>query len=96
MARRRSPLGDAAPAANRPARSHRRAYFGPGHGWMESPLLARIDLRNPAQGPLLIDEFDTTIVVPPGWEARADGSGNLSLRLAEPSKGENRPGDPLP
>ena len=96
VARRRSPLGDAAPAANRPARSHRRAYFGPGHGWMESPLLARIDLRNPRQGPLLIDEFDTTIVVPPGWEARADGSGNLSLRLAEPSKGENRPGDPLP
>ena len=96
MAQRRSLLGDGAPAAGRYARSQRRAYFGPDQGWMECPLLARTDLKSPRQGPLLIDEFDTTIVVPPGWQARADSSGNLSLRLTEPSSGANRSGKVLP
>ncbi len=96
VAQRRSLLGDGAPAAGRSARSHRRAYFGPEQGWMECPLLARTDLKSPRQGPLLIDEFDTTIVVPPGWQARADSSGNLSLRLTEPSSGANRSGKVLP
>jgi len=45
---------------------------------------------------LLIDEFDTTIVVPPGWQARADGSGNLSLRLTEPSGEGDQPGKAMP
>ena len=97
VAQRRSLLGDGEPAAApRAARSSRRAHFGPGQGWMECPLPARTDLRNPRQGPLLIDEFDTTIVVPPGWQARCDGSGNLSLRLADPSGEGRRPGKVLP
>ena len=97
VAQRRSLLGDGTPAgAPRAARSSRRAYFGPDQGWMECPLLARADLENPRQGPLLIDEFDTTIVVPPGWRARTDGAGNLSLRLAEPSSEGNRPGKAMP
>ena len=96
VAQRRSLLGDGAPAAGRSARSQRRAYFGPDQGWMECPLLARTDLKSPRQGPLLIDEFDTTIVVPPDWRARADSSGNLSLRLTEPSSGANRSGKVLP
>ena len=96
VAQRRSLLGDGAPAARRSAHSQRRAYFGPDQGWMECPLLARTDLESPRQGPLLIDEFDTTIVVPPGWQARADGSGNLSLRLTEPSSEENRSEEVLP
>ena len=96
VAQRRSLLGGGAPAAGRSARSHRRAYFGPDQGWMECPLLARTNLKSPRQGPLLIDEFDTTIVVPPGWRARADSAGNLSLRLTEPSSEENLPGKVLP
>ena len=97
VAQRRSLLGDGEPAAApRAARSFRRAYFGPDQGWMECPLPARTELRNPRQGPLLIDEFDTTIVVPPGWQARCDCSGNLSLRLTEPSGEGERPGKDLP
>ena len=97
VAQRRSLLGDGRSAGpGRAAHSCRRAYFGPDRGWMECPLLARADLKSPLQAPLLIDEFDTTIVVPPGWQARADGSGNLSLRLAEPSGEGNRPGKVLP
>jgi N-methylhydantoinase A len=26
----------------------------------------------PEPGPLLVDEYDTTVVVPPGWTARLD------------------------
>ncbi len=97
VAQRRSLLGDGTPAgAARAAHSSRSAYFGPDQGWMECPLLARADLENPCQGPLLIDEFDTTIVVPPGWRARTDGAGNLSLRLTEPSSEGNRPGKAMP
>ena len=97
VAQRRSLLGDGTSAgAGRAAHSIRRAYFGPDLGWMECPLLARTDLKSPRQGPLLIDEFDTTIVVPPGWQARVDGSGNLSLRLTEPSGKGDRPGKAMP
>ena len=31
------------------------------------------------EGPVLVDEYDTTIVVPPGWTARRHGSGALFL-----------------
>jgi len=97
VAQRRSLLGDGTPAgAARAAHSSRSAYFGPDQGWMECPLLARAEMENPRQGPLLIDEFDTTIVVPPGWRARTDGAGNLSLRLTEPSSEGNRPGKAMP
>ena len=98
VAQRRSLLGDRANGAvRRSSHAHRRAYFGPDQGWMDCPLPARTDLmKSPRQGPLLIDEFDTTIVVPPGWQARADDSGNLSLILVEPSTGEDRPGKVLP
>ena len=96
VAQRRSLLGDGANGAGRSSHSHRRAYFGPDQGWMECPLPARTDLKSPLQGPLLIDEFDTTIVVPPGWQARADASGNLSLLMVGPSTGEGRPGKALP
>lgn len=83
VAQNRSLLSDASPDTDKPAHSHRRAYFGPDLGWMKCPLLARTNLKSPRHGPLLIDEFDTTIVVPPGWQAQADSSGNLSLHLGE-------------
>jgi N-methylhydantoinase A len=28
--------------------------------------------ESPVEGPLLIDEYDTTVVVRPGWSARRD------------------------
>jgi hypothetical protein len=50
----------------------------------EGPVTARVcgrdDLREPIAGPLLVDEYDTTVVVPPGWVARLDeASGALVL-----------------
>ena len=48
-------------------------------------LDARIRIRSsigeePERGPLLVDEYDTTVVVPPGWSVRRDaGTGALVL-----------------
>ena len=57
----------------------RLADFGAPRGAVETPVTHRAALRNGAEGPLLIDEYDTTIVIPPDWSARMDGAGNIVL-----------------
>jgi len=57
----------------------RRAYFGAKWGELDSPVVRRADLREGARGPLLVDEYDSTIVVPPGMEARTDEFGNIRM-----------------
>ena len=62
------------PAALRQDGSPRReVYFGPGRDWIDTPVVDRtsLDGRN-VNGPLIIEEYDSTIVVPPGWEASMD------------------------
>ncbi len=53
------------------------ADFGPAHGTLEVPVRGRSTITaDPVAGPLLIDEYDTTVVVPPGWTVALDpGSG---------------------
>jgi N-methylhydantoinase A len=59
----------------------RRAYFGPKFGERESRILSRSDLVGKAlAGPLIVEEFDTTVVVPPGWQAEVEGYGNIVLK----------------
>ena len=59
----------------------RRAYFGPRSGEREARVLRRSDLVGKSlAGPLIVEEFDTTVVVPPGWQAEVDGYGNIVLR----------------
>ncbi len=66
----------------KPRQGSRRAYFGPRHGVMETPVLARGDLASrTTQGPLLIDEYDSTIVIPPGCRATLDDSGNVRIKI---------------
>ena len=56
----------------------RSAFFGPSHGWRLAAVLPRAGLcEEPRQGPLVVDEYDTTIVVPPGWQASRDGWNNV-------------------
>lgn len=64
------------------AAASRRAYFGDEHGWMETPVLSRADLARSRVGPLIVDEYDTTCVVPPGARAERDGAGNIVITLA--------------
>jgi N-methylhydantoinase A len=51
-----------------PAESQRRAWFG-GQAW-DTPVISRQALDRAIAGPLLIDEYDSTTVVPPGVSAR--------------------------
>ncbi len=66
---------DDAPAAA----GHREAEFGPPWGRVSTPLVTREALRDGREGPLLIDEYDSTIVVPPHWTARLETAGHLVL-----------------
>jgi N-methylhydantoinase A len=33
----------------------------------------------PGDGPLIIEEYDATTVVPPGWRAALDAGGNIMI-----------------
>lgn len=57
----------------------RPAYFGPVHGSLETQVLRRADIVGYMAGPLIVEEPDTTVVVPPGWTVRRDEQGNLLL-----------------
>jgi N-methylhydantoinase A len=60
----------------------RQAFFGPAHGVLTTPLRSRFGLTSPQQGPVIIEEPDTTIVVPPNWTVQRDRFGNLVLTRA--------------
>ncbi|HJY84889.1 MAG TPA: hydantoinase/oxoprolinase family protein [Candidatus Binatia bacterium] len=57
--------------------SSRQAYFGPARGTLETPVRRRADITAEQPGPLIVEEPDTTVVVPPGWSVRRDEQGNL-------------------
>ncbi|TQF84170.1 hydantoinase/oxoprolinase family protein [Elioraea sp. Yellowstone] len=57
----------------------RRAYFGPASGWIETPVLRRGDLAQGADGPLIVEEYDATCLVLPGWRARIDEGANIVI-----------------
>ncbi|MDA1100198.1 MAG: hydantoinase/oxoprolinase family protein [Proteobacteria bacterium] len=63
------------------ANSLRQAYFGPAAGWMEAAVLGRADLEAARTGPLIIEEYDATCLVPPGATARRDEFGNIIIEL---------------
>jgi N-methylhydantoinase A len=60
----------------------RRAYFGAETGWLETPVLRRSDLSTPRAGPLIVEEYDATCVIPPGANAELDAGGNILIELA--------------
>lgn len=58
----------------------RSAYFGPQMGDRQARIIPRSGLLSgELAGPLVVEEFDTTVVVPPGWRAALDGYGNIVL-----------------
>ena len=61
----------------------RKAYFGSGHGWLDTPILIdRAELKAARQGPLIIEEYDATAIVPPGATASLDRYGNVLIDLS--------------
>ena len=67
------------------AKTSRRVYFGDGRGWRDTSVLDRESLTGGGDsGPLIIEEYDCTTVVPPGWSAHLDSWNNIVLsRTAE-------------
>ena len=60
----------------------REVYFGPERGWIDTPLIVRGDLDATARpGPSIVEEYDSTVVVPPGWNMHRDECGNIVLRM---------------
>jgi N-methylhydantoinase A len=56
----------------------RRVYFGPEHGYLDTPIQPRTALGEAAwHGPLIIEEYDATTVIPPGCRAMLDAWGNI-------------------
>lgn len=67
-----------------PTARTRAAYFGQSHGWVQVPTVARSALSSsPRRGPLIIDEYDTTIVVPPGNRALLDHDNNVVIQIED-------------
>jgi N-methylhydantoinase A/oxoprolinase/acetone carboxylase beta subunit len=61
----------------------RPAYFAP-HGFVRTAIYdrARLASGERVDGPAIVEQADTTTVIPPGYAAAVDPSGNLRIRRA--------------
>jgi N-methylhydantoinase A len=60
----------------------RKVHFGAAHGTVETPVIGRAALgAAPRRGPLVIEEYEGTSVVPPDCAARLDAAGNIVIAL---------------
>ncbi len=72
------PVATAAGSSVLAAEAVSRRLFFPGcDGPVDTPVIGRGSLQSPRNGPLSIEEPDTTIIVPPGWRASVDSIGNV-------------------
>jgi N-methylhydantoinase A len=64
------------------AEGRRPVYFGEGHGLIETPVIDRAALSpDPRPGPLVIEEYEGTTVVPPGAQTALDPQDNIVVTL---------------
>jgi N-methylhydantoinase A len=76
--------GPNVPERVRPSRAEpappppRKAYFGE---WIETPIARRSDLGKARTGPLIVEEYDATCVIPPDARAELDAGGNIVIEL---------------
>ena len=60
--------------------NNRNAYFGQEHGSILTPVVRRVDLDKEIDGPLLIDEYDSTVVIPPGMRVQRDDQNTIVIK----------------
>lgn len=78
-----STLGEVDRFPGPPGPASRPAYFGEEHGLIETPVIDRTVLSaSPTAGPLIIEEYEGTTIVPPGATALRDAAGNIVITLA--------------
>jgi N-methylhydantoinase A len=77
---------DPIPTAAQASTATRRCYFPQGEGFVETAVFRREALPHGGTlvGPAVVHQPDTTIVIPPGYEGRVDGRGNLVLERGGP------------
>jgi N-methylhydantoinase A len=73
------PAGGTSSRAEAPPPPPRLAYLGPEQGWAEAAVIRRSDLAAPRTGPLIVEEYDATCLVLPGWRASLDAARNILL-----------------
>jgi N-methylhydantoinase A len=70
------------PKVSSSAETSRAAYFGREHGLMQTAVISRSALRDgPKQGPVIVQEYDTTVVIPPGCSAELDKFGAIIITV---------------
>jgi N-methylhydantoinase A len=75
-------LPERIPPARADVPAWRCAWFPEG-GWTETEVVDRAGLATSARsGPLLVQEYDATCLVPRGWAASVDGFGNIRMAMA--------------
>ena len=62
----------------------RKAYFGPDIGLVTSRVVSRDGLENNAiEGPLIIEDYEGTVVVPPDCKAYLGDMGNVIIEIPD-------------
>ena len=71
-----------APEAVAGSAGTRPVSFARGEAAVETPVVARGAMgAEKRAGPLIVESYDTTVLVPPGTTVHADGIGNLILEV---------------
>ena len=66
---------------NQPKNNKRKVYFGKKIGWINTFILDRLSLnKKPQRGPIIIEEYDSTTIVPPNWNVSLDSMNNIILK----------------
>lgn len=72
--KKREPIGESKP------RETRKVYYETDSGWRETGVYERSGLGSEIMGPAVIEQYDSTTVIYPGWSCKPDVFGNLILR----------------
>ena len=61
---------------------NRMVYFGKELGWIETPVIVRSNLdKQILRGPVIIEEYDTTVVIPPTAGVFLDEVNNIRIDI---------------
>ena len=86
----KAPLADRSPARGVAAAIGRRTvYCGAAHGWLDAPIYARgaLGAGHAIDGPAIIEEMSSTVVLGPDQQALVDRIGNLLVQVSGNSDG---------
>jgi len=52
-----------------------------GTDWVQTPVIRRSDLSSPLAGPVIVEEYDATCVIPPARVPSSIAGGNILIEL---------------